>query len=49
MNTIYKNVHDKFNNNQILEELNFSTREFFELSSSNYLFTCNLNNTNYQI
>ena len=45
MNTIYKNVHDKFNNNQILEELNFSTREFFELSSSNYLVTCNLNNT----
>ena len=45
MNTIYKNVHDKFNNNQILEELNFSTREFFELSSSNYLVACNLNNT----
>ena len=43
MNVIYKNVYDKSNHKQILEELNFSTREFFELSSSNYLVSCNLN------
>jgi hypothetical protein len=45
MNAIYKNVYDKSNHKQILEELNFSTREFFELSASNYLVSCNLNDT----
>ena len=43
INTIYKILYNNHSCEEVLKKINFSTREFFELSSSNYLVSCNLN------